>query len=202
MVFNACPSIPAFPSRVFLRFHFRRIRKSRFQKFGAFPKRFLRIGNANHVSLNSAVFARGDFGNVICVSEAFPETFGKTPLETQKAHRKRDSRFRPHFGGKFERHPWTRNFRFHTQTSFPNLSPRCSGNAQSVSETPRAFPQFVGGRKFAQVAFPMRDAFSLGLVKKLGGGGTRRAVAPKHPKSALTTSSYPQHCQTTHHDAP
>ena len=89
----------------FLRFLFRPIRKSRFLKFGAFPKRFLRIGNANHVSLNSAVFARGGFGNVICVSEAFPETFGKTPLDTQKAYQKRDSRFRPHFGGQIRTAP-------------------------------------------------------------------------------------------------
>ena len=140
-----------------MRFLCRPIRKSRFLKFGAFPKRFLRIGNANHVSLNSAVVARGDFRYAICVSEAFPETFRKTPLETQKAHRKRDSRFQPHFGGeKFERHPWKRNLRFHTQTSFPNPSPRFFGNAQSVSETPRAFPQFVGGRKFAQITFPIR----------------------------------------------
>ena len=84
----------------FWRFLFRPIRKSRFLKFGARPKRFWLIGNANRVSLNSAFFARGDFGYVICVSEAFPETFRKTPLETQKAYRKRDSRFRPHFGGK------------------------------------------------------------------------------------------------------
>ena len=89
-----------FHSVLFLLFLCRPIRKSRFLKFGAFPKRFLRIGNANHVSLNSAVVARGDFRYAICVSEAFPETFRKTPLETQKAYRKRDSRFQPHFGGK------------------------------------------------------------------------------------------------------
>ena len=167
----------------FLRFHFRRIRKSRFQKFGAFPKRFLRLGNANHVSLNSAVFARGDFGNVICVSEAFPETFGKTPLETQKAYRKRDSRFRPHFGEK-NSNGTLGNVIF---VSIRKL--RFPIYRRGVSETPRAFrkrPERFPNSSAAENLHKLRfqyvfDAFSLGFVKKVGwwrGPACRGTKAP------------------------
>ena len=154
----------------FLRFLCRPIRKSRFLKFGAFPKRFLRIGNANHVSLNSAVVARGDFRYAICVSETFPETFRKTPLETQKAHRKRDSRFQPHFGGKNSNgtignviYVSIRKFRFLT-------------HRRGFSETPRAFRKrperflnLSAARNLHKLRFQyVFDAFSLRFVKNIG----------------------------------
>ena len=80
---------------------------------------------------------------------AFPMRFRKTPLKTQKARRKRDSRFRPHFGEKISNGTLgnvicvsIRKFRFliYRRDFF--------GNAQNVSETSRAFPQFVAGKTF------------------------------------------------------
>ena len=69
-------------------------------------------------------------------------------------------------GERFEWRPWKCDLRFHTQTSFPNLSPRFFGNAQSVSETPRAFPQLPAAGNLHKFRFQyVFDAFSLGFVK-------------------------------------
>ena len=65
-----------------------------------------------------------------------------------------------------EGHSWKRDLRFHTQISFPSLSPRFFGNAQSVSETPREFPQLPAAGNLHKFRFQyVFDAFSLGFVK-------------------------------------